>query len=153
MHFRRTRHPKAAGLRYARCMTNRETPLTSGVLTSPADALLSAAIARTLAAAPELRADLFAQLVAEIEAYMRAHPEQRPWTCTRYTGTDGSHVFRGGVGHSLVIDASGTLWRARSYEDFDTTYRFVGSDCVIDSLTPKYAQMRRYAPRGEVPPA
>ena len=133
-------------MRYAVRMSE-PNPLVSGVVTSAADPMLSDAIARTLAAAPQDRAGLFAALVAGIEAYMRAHPDERPWTCTRYTGTDGSHIFRGGVGHSLVIDPQGTLWRARSYEDFDTTYRFVGSDCVIDTLTPKYAQMRRYAPR------
>jgi hypothetical protein len=126
-----------------------DAPLTSGVSTSAAEPLLSAAIARTLDAQPQARAALFAALVTEIEAYMRAHPEERPWTCTRYTGTDGSQIFRGGVGHSLVIDPAGTLWRARSYEDFDTTYRFVGNDCVIDTLTPKYAQMRPYLPRSQ----
>jgi hypothetical protein len=48
---------------------------------------------------------------------MVAHPAERPWTCTIYTGTDGSRIFRGGIGHSLVIDPDGRLWRARSYED------------------------------------
>ena len=52
--------------------------------------------------------------------------------------------FRGGVGHSLVIDSAGRLWRARSYEDFDTTYRFVGASCEIDTLTPLYGQMVEY---------
>lgn len=133
-------------MRYAVRMSE-QAPLVSFVVSSAAEPMLSDAIARTLAAAPPERAALFAALVAQIEAYMRAHPEERPWTCTRYTGTDGSHIFRGGVGHSLVIDAHGTLWRARSHEDFDTTFRFVGNDCLIDTLTPKYAQMRRYEPR------
>jgi len=132
-------------------MSASEQPLTSAVSTSPADPLLAQAIARTLATPPALRADLFATLVAEIQAYMRARPHERPWTCTRYLGTDGAQIFRGGVGHSLVIDTGGTLWRARSYEDFDTTYRFVDDTCVIDTLTPKYAQMRRYEPRPEAP--
>jgi len=123
------------------------TELTSGILTSPADALLSHAIARTLAAPPAERPRLFADLVRDIEAFMAAHPQERPWTCTVFTGTDGSQVFRGGVGHSLVIDPSGRLWRARSYEDFDTTYSFENGGCTIATLTPRYEQMREYTPR------
>ena len=76
---------------------------------------------------------------------MAAHPEERPWTCKVYDGTDGSAIFRGGVGHSLVIDPAGRLWRARSYEDFDTTYRFTAGSCEIDTLTPLYAQMCEYS--------
>ena len=90
---------------------------------------------------------MFAELVRGIESFMAAHPEERPWTCTVFTGTDGSRVFRGGIGHSLVIDPSGRLWRARSHEDFDTTYSFEGDDCKIASLTPLYPQMREYTPR------
>lgn len=123
------------------------TDLVSGVLTSPADAMLGDAIAQTLDAAPADRAQVFAGRVREIEEFMAAHPEERPWTCSIYTGTDGSHIFRGGVGHSLVIDPAGRLWRARSYEDFATTYRFAGDTCEIDRLTPLYAQMREYRPR------
>ena len=78
---------------------------------------------------------------------MAAHPEERPWTCKVYQGTDGSAIFRGGVGHSLVIDVAGELWRARSYEDFETTYAFDGVTYEIDTLTPLYAQMREYRPR------
>jgi dihydrofolate reductase len=120
------------------------SPLVSGVLTSPADAMLSHAIARTLEAQPAERARLFARLVREIEDFMRAHPAERPWTCNLHIGTDGSHIFRGGVGHSLVVDPAGRLWRARSYEDFDTTYRFENGTCEIDQLTPRYDQMREY---------
>jgi hypothetical protein len=109
--------------------------------------MLSQAIARTLNAPASDRARLFAQLVGEIEAFMAAHPQERPWTCSVYDGTDGSAIFRGGVGHSLVIDPAGRLWRARSYEDFDTTYKFSGPSCEIDTLTPLYAQMREYGPR------
>lgn len=76
--------------------------------------------------------------------FMAAHPEERPWTCTIYTGTDGSSIFRGGVGHSLVVDPEGRLWRARSYEDFETTYRFGDGTCEIDQLTPLYGKMREY---------
>ena len=121
--------------------------LRSGVLTSPADALLGRAIAATLAAPAVERAPLFERLVAEIEAFMAAHPQERPWTCTGFTGTDGSRIFRGGIGHSLVIDPAGRLWRARSYEDFATTYAFADGDCRIETLTPLYAQMRQYVSR------
>lgn len=124
-----------------------EPPLQSGVVTSPADAMLAAAVARTLAAPTERRAEIFAAAVAEIEAALRAQPQERPWTCTIYRGLDGSHIFRGGVGHSLVIDPAGRLWRARSYEDFDTTYAIAHGTCTIETLTPLYAQMREYTPR------
>jgi len=126
--------------------TDRES-LQSGVLASAAEPLLSDAIAQTLRAPAAERARLFAKLVSEIEAYMAAHPEERPWTCKVYQGTDGSAIFRGGVGHSLVIDVAGELWRARSYEDFETTYAFDGVTYEIDTLTPLYAQMREYRPR------
>lgn len=123
-----------------------DEPLRSGVLSSPADLMLSRAIAATLAAPAGDRTRLFTRLVREIEVFMVAHPQERPWTCTVYAGTDGSTVFRGGVGHSLVVDPDGRLWRARSYEDFDTTYRFTETSCEIDSLTPLYDQMREYRP-------
>jgi len=123
-----------------------QPPLQSGVVTSPADAMLGHAVAETLRCAPERRAEVFEHFVRDIEAYMAAHPQERPWTCTVYTGTDGSRVFRGGVGHSLVIDPAGALWRARSYEDFDTTYTLTANSCEIATLTPLYAQMRRYSP-------
>ena len=123
------------------------SPLQSGVLTSPADPMLGRAIAATLAAAPSERADLFKSLVREIEQFMAEHPEERPWTCVIYSGTDGSTIFRGGVGHSLVIDPAGRMWRARSYEDFETTYRFDDDSWQIDTLTPLYGQMREYRPR------
>lgn len=106
--------------------------------------MLSRAIAQTLNAPAPDRAQLFAQLVGEIETFMAAHSEERPWTAKMYDGTDGSAIFRGGVGHSLVIDPAGRLWRARSYADFDTTYKFTDRSCEIDTLTPLYAQMREY---------
>jgi hypothetical protein len=124
-----------------------DEPLQSGVLSSPADPMLGRAIVAMLAAPAGERARLFTRLVREIEGFMAAHPQERPWTCTVYAGTDGSTIFRGGVGHSLVIDPGGRLWRARSYEDFDTTYRFTKTSCEIDTLTPLYAQMREYLPR------
>jgi hypothetical protein len=120
--------------------------LQSSVLTSPADAMLGAAIAQTLATPHAERAALFLRQVQDIEAFMAAHPAERPWTCSVWTGTDGSRIFRGGVGHSLVIDVAGRLWRARSYEDFHTEYTFTPGSCEIASLTPLYAQMREYLP-------
>ena len=118
--------------------------LQSAVLSSPADEMLGRAIYETLRAPANDRARLFEQFVTEIESYMAAHPAERPWTCTVYTGTDGSRIFRGGIGHSLVIDTDGRLWRARSYEDFETTYTFSEKKCEIDTLTPLFAQMREY---------
>lgn len=109
--------------------------------------MLSAAITETLSAPAASRAELFARRVREIEQFMAAHPEERPWTCRLYTGTDGSAIFRGGVGHSLVIDRAGRLWRARSYEDFETTYGPAQRGCEIETLTPLYTQMREYLPR------
>jgi len=121
--------------------------LQSGVLSSPADEMLARAIYETLRAPANDRARLFEQFVREIESYMAAHPAERPWTCVVYTGTDGSRIFRGGIGHSLVIDPDGRLWRARSYEDFQTTYTFSEKTCEIDTLTPLFEQMREYQPR------
>jgi hypothetical protein len=118
--------------------------LQSGVFTSPADEMLGRAINETLRAPASDRVRLFEQFVSEIESYMAAHPAERPWTCTIYTGTDGSRIFRGGIGHSLVIDTEGRLWRARSYEDFETTYIFNEKTCEIDTLTPLFDQMREY---------
>jgi GNAT superfamily N-acetyltransferase len=125
------------GLRYMELIQSR-------VATSPADAMLGNAIAQTLAAPAAERSRLFERLVGDIERFMAAHPAERPWTCRIYAGTDGATIFRGGVGHSLVIDPAGRLWRARSYEDFETTYRVAGDPGEIDSLTPLYAQMRQY---------
>ena len=118
--------------------------LQSGVLSSPADEMLGRAIYETLRAPANDRARLFEQFVREIEDYMAAHPAERPWTCVVYTGTDGSRIFRGGIGHSLVIDPDGRLWRARSYEDFETTYTLSEKTCEIDTLTPLFEQMREY---------
>jgi len=124
-----------------------EANLQSGVLSSPADEMLAHAISETLKVPASNRAQLFEQFVREIESYMAAHPAERPWTCTIYTGTDGSRIFRGGIGHSLVIDTDGRLWRARSYEDFDTTYTFSEDKCEIGTLTPLFKQMREYKQR------
>jgi hypothetical protein len=121
-----------------------DAELQSAVLSSPADEMLGRAIYETLRAPTSERAGLFEQLVREIEEYMAAHPAERPWTCVVYTGTDGSRIFRGGIGHSLVIDPDGRLWRARSYEDFETTYTIGEKTSEIDTLTPLFDQMREY---------
>jgi hypothetical protein len=111
--------------------------------------MLSRAIAQTLDTPPAERAGLFERLVRDIEDFMTRNPQERPWTCRLYVGTDGSSIFRGGVGHSLVIDSAGRLWRARSYEDFETTYKFTETSCEIDTLTPLYAQMFEYRRRDD----
>jgi hypothetical protein len=121
--------------------------LQSGVLPSPADAMLGRAISETLAAPAGERVRLFERWVRDIESFMATHPVGRPWTCGVHTGTDGSRIFRGGIGHSLVIDAEGRLWRGRSYEDFETTYAIRAGACEIATLTPLYAQMREVRPR------
>ena len=121
-----------------------DASLQSGVLSSPADEMLGRAIGETLRALASERARLFEQFVREIESYMAAHPAERPWTCTVYTGTDGSRIFRGGIGHSLVVDRDGRLWRARSYEDFETTYTVNEKTWEIGTLTPLFEQMREY---------
>lgn len=121
--------------------------LQSGVSIPPGEQPLGEAIAEVLRLPPMQRAECFAQRVRDIAAWVAAHHPDRPWTCTVHIGTDGSHVFRGGVGHSLVIDPEGRLWRARSYEDFETTYDITPQTCTIATLTPLYAQMREYRPR------
>jgi hypothetical protein len=121
-----------------------ETELQSKISDLPGEKPLRNAIAQTLLAPTELRVELFTRLVNEIEVSVNAIAPERPWTCTIYMGTDGSHIFRGGVGHSLVIDLQGKLWRARSYEDFDTTYCITNTTCTIETLRPLYHQMREY---------
>jgi hypothetical protein len=125
----------------------RSTELQSGISIPPGERPLGEAIAEVLRLPPAQRAESFARRVGEIAAWVAAHHPDRPWTCAVHRGTDGSHVFRGGVGHSLVIDPEGRLWRARSYEDFETTYEITPQTCTIATLTPLYAQMREYLPR------
>ena len=124
-------------------MSEEET-LHSCVSWSPADDLLRDAIQTALRADPPARGELFARLLDDIEAYMKQRPEERPWTYTAFVGTDGSRIFRGAVGRSIVIDPAGTMWRARSYEDFDTAYEIAGNECRIVALTPIYETMQRY---------
>jgi hypothetical protein len=119
------------------------------LLTAPTgEAMFAEAIDLTLRACPPERADLFERLTGEIEALTTA-PDSglRPWTRAVHAGTDGSRIFRGTEGSSLVIDPSGRLWRARSYEDFATTYTITPTSCEIATLTPLYAEMREYVRR------
>jgi hypothetical protein len=122
-----------------------DSSLVSGVLHSPADERLRDAIAAALRAEPKVRAELFAKLLREIEDFVRAQPDARPWNHSVFAGTDGSRIFRSGTGRSIVIDPAGTMWRARSYEDFDTTYTITNTECTIASLTPRYEQMQRFS--------
>ena|SRR5438132_6887681 len=119
----------------------------SPVLIPTGEEMFSKAIALTLAVSPDCRADLFEQLVRDIVAIVSANPEMRPWNYTAYDGTDGSRIFSGGIGLSLVIDPDGRLWRARTYEDFETTYTVTPTSCEVASMRPKYEAMREYLPR------
>jgi hypothetical protein len=109
--------------------------------------MLGNAIALTLQAAPGERAGLFERLLDEIAAVMTPESGLRPWMYSVNDGTDGSRVFRSGIGLSIVVDPEGRLWRARTYEDFDTTYTITPRTCEIATMTPKYAEMREYLPR------
>ena len=120
------------------------TELVSFVLTSPADPMLRDAIAETLRAEPHARVALFEQRLREIEEFMQSRPDEMPFRFWAFTGTDGSRIFRGRAGLSMVIDPAGAMWRARSYEDFDTTYTITENGCSIDTLTPRYAEMRPF---------
>jgi hypothetical protein len=137
------------GLRTTIWRVSSDATLTSFIDVSAADAMVSDAIRDTLRAPMDERVALLSARFAEIARFMETHPSKRPWTCTIYRGTDGSTIFRGGVGHSLVIDTEGRLWRARSYEDFDTEYGVTANSWEITSLTPRYAEMREYTPREE----
>jgi len=112
--------------------------------------LLGRAIARTLQAPPQDRADLFERLTREITTLASAPDSgMKPWTSTVRTGTDGSRIFSGGIGYSIVIDPQGRLWRAGTHEDFETTWEITPTSCEISSMSPRYGQMREYLPRGE----
>jgi hypothetical protein len=112
--------------------------------------LLGRAIARTLQAPPPDRVALFERLASEI-TILAAAPDSgmKPWTCASRTGTDGSRIFSGGIGYSIVIDPRGRMWRAGTHEDFETTWEITPTSCEVSSMSPKYGQMREYLPRGE----
>jgi len=124
-------------------------------LDSTGEAMLGQAIVRTLAAPPLERADLLERLTGEIALTTAPGSGLRPWACSVHTGTDGSRIFRGGLGYSIVVDPQGRLWRAGTVEDFETTYAITPTTCEIVAMTPNYAQMREYVPRppGGSPPA
>lgn len=135
-------------------MINERCPRLGQATTSDDDAAakygeerFSEAIANTLKAPPSERSALFERLAQEIAAATAPGSGLRLWTCSVHDGTDGSRIFRGGVGSSLVIDPEGRLWRARSLEDFQTTYTITATSCEIDTLTPDYREMREYLPR------
>jgi hypothetical protein len=106
--------------------------------------MFSKAIALTLEASPDERLELFERLLEEIVTIVSANPEMRPWKFDQHTGSDGSRIFSGGIGLSLVVDTEGRLWRGRTYEDFETTFRITATSCEVESMTPKYEQMREY---------
>lgn len=124
-----------------------DSSLQSSVLIPPGERPLSEAIAEVLRLPVEERVPVFGARMREIEAWVATHHPEHPWTCTFHRGIDGSHVFRGGVGHSLVIDPDGRLWRALSHEDFLTTWDITPTSCTIATLEPLYGQMREYRPR------
>jgi hypothetical protein len=114
---------------------------------STGDELLRHAIALTLQAPPTERAGLFERLLDEIVARASAPgSDMRPWVYTVRDGTDGSRIFLSGIGRSIVVDARGRLWRARTYEDFETTYIITPRSCEIDTMTPRYGEMHEYLP-------
>ncbi|MEO8035034.1 MAG: hypothetical protein ABI837_11435 [Acidobacteriota bacterium] len=119
----------------------------SRIVAPTAEEMLSKAIAQTLSAVPGERASLFERLTKAIADIVALNPAMRAWTVAVHRGTDGSTVFRGGIGHSLVIDPQGRLWRARTYEDFQTTYVITLNTCEIDTMTPNFTQLREYLPR------
>lgn len=106
--------------------------------------MFSRAIDLTLEALPDKRVDLIERLLQEVVAIVSANPEMRPWTYNKHSGSDGSLIFSGGIGLSLVVDTEGRLWRGRTYEDFETSYRITETSCEVESMTPKYEQMRQF---------
>jgi hypothetical protein len=130
------------------CLGPSDAMATGDAATTYGEERFSQAIAATLKAPAPERSVLFEKLTKEIAAVTTAPGSGlRPWTCSVHDGTDGSRIFRGGVGSSLVIDPEGRLWRARNVEDFQTTYTITANSCEIDTLTPDYREMQEYLPR------
>ncbi|HEX8773114.1 MAG TPA: hypothetical protein VF735_05875 [Pyrinomonadaceae bacterium] len=119
-----------------------ETLLQSGISVSPGAEMLSKAIATTLQSPAQDRAELFAVLMQEIAATLSASNSEKSWTFFVNHGTDGSRIFRGSTGRSIVIDPEGRLWRARTYEDFETTYTITARSCEIATMKPNYSLMK-----------
>lgn len=115
-------------------------------LISPDDGsiMLRNAIKLTLEAPTNKRTEIFEQFVAYIQQNAIYEDTNKSWTCHLHTGTDGSRIFRGGIGFSLVIDPQGRLWRAATLEDFETTYTITPVSCEIATMTPIYTNMREY---------
>jgi hypothetical protein len=122
--------------------------LQSEIYAPSGEEMLSKAIAITLQAPAPDRAKLFELLMREIVAIV-SNPNlgMKPWTCFVHNGTDGSRIFRGGIGTSIVIDPQGRIWRARTYEDFETTYTITATSCEIATMKPNYSLMREYVIR------
>jgi hypothetical protein len=141
-------YPKVtAGVRLMKSGLPNSTSLRSEIYAPSGEEMLSKAIALTLQNPAPVRAELFELLTQEIVAIVSANSEMRPWTCFVHTGTDGSRIFRGGIGLSVVVDPQGRLWRARTYEDFETTYNITPTSCEIETMKPIYSLMREYVAR------
>jgi len=125
-------------------LPSRATHCQSPILAASGEEMFSKAIALTLEASPDRRVELFERLLQDIVNIVSANPEMRPWQYKQYAGSDGSRIFSGGVGLSLVVDPEGRLWRGRTYEDFETKYKVSSTSCEVESMTPKYRQMREY---------
>jgi hypothetical protein len=124
--------------------------LQSEIYAPSGEEMLSKAIVIALQAPTQDRAELFELLMREIVSIVSApNSGMKPWTCFVHEGTDGSRIFRGGIGTSIVIDPQGRLWRARTHEDFETTYTITATSCEIATMTPNYSLMREYVIREE----
>lgn len=113
----------------------------------PADGSLmfKKAIWLTLQEAPVNRAFFFDSLAKYIqENALYEDNSSKSWTYQLLFGTDGSYIFKGGIGFSLVVDLNGRLWRAATLEDFETTYTITTNSCEIATMTPIYANMKEY---------
>src|SRR5258708_2683832 len=108
---------------YESALPNRTTDVRSPIPASSGEQMFHEAIALTLEAPPEKRVELVERLLQEIVIIVSRNPSMRPWKYELYAGTDGSRIFSGGIGLSLVVDPQGQLWRARTYEDFDTRHK------------------------------
>lgn len=119
--------------------------LRSQIYAASREEMLSKAIDLTLRTPAQHRAEIFEVLMREVVA-ITSEPEfeMKPWIYFVHDGTDGSRIFRGGVGTSLVVDKQGRLWRARTYEDFETTYTITAKSCEIATMKPNYILMREY---------
>lgn len=120
------------------------TPLQSGITVSPGEEMLSKAIALTLQTPAQHRAELFELLMQEIVVAVSALNTGKSWTYFVHQGTDSSRIFRGATGRSIVVDPEGRLWRARTYEDFETTYTSTAKSCEIATMKPNYCLMKEY---------